>query len=118
VIIFPVGPHARTGLVRGQAAAPLDFDLAHRENLTNLQHFLQIETSNPPGNETKGALFLKAILGREGISSEIVERLPGRSNLTPGSRAAAKRSPSCSWATSTSSASSVRRDGRSLRRGD
>jgi len=60
------------------AGAPPDFEAAHRETVTNLQRFVQIDTSNPPGNETKGAQFLKAILDREGIPSEIVERVPGR----------------------------------------
>ena len=62
-------------------AAPPDFDRAHRETVTNLQRFVQIDTSNPPGNETKGALFLKSLLEGEGIPAEIVERVPGRGNL-------------------------------------
>jgi hypothetical protein len=58
-----------------------DFDSAHKENVETLRHFVRIDTSNPPGNETKGAEFLKAILDREGIPSEIFELEPGRGNL-------------------------------------
>lgn len=76
----------------GWAAAP-DFEIAHRENLTNLQRFVQIDTSNPPGNETKGAAFLKAILDREGIPSEIVERVPGRGNLIARLKGSGKKKP-------------------------
>jgi acetylornithine deacetylase/succinyl-diaminopimelate desuccinylase-like protein len=76
-----------------QAAAPPDFDAAHRENLTNLQRFVQIDTSNPPGNESKGAVFLKSILDREGIPSEIVERVPGRGNLIARLKGNGKKKP-------------------------
>src|ERR1041385_6417106 len=74
------------------AAAP-DFEAAHRENTTNLQRFVQIDTSNPPGNETKGAEFLKSLLDREGIPSEIVERVPGRGNLIARLKGSGKKKP-------------------------
>ena len=77
---------------RLSAAIP-DFDPAHRENVTNLQRFVQIDTSNPPGNETKGALFLKSLLDREGISSEIVEKVPGRGNLIARLKGSGKKKP-------------------------
>jgi len=35
---------------------------------------IRIDTTNPPGNELDGALFLKFILDREGIPSEILDR--------------------------------------------
>src|SRR5258706_900974 len=79
-------------LANGFAAAP-DFEAAHRENTTNLQRFVQIDTSNPPGNETKGAAFLKAILNQEGIPSEIVERVPGRGNLIARLKGSGKKRP-------------------------
>src|SRR5690349_8403189 len=74
------------------AAAP-DFEAAHRENLTNLQRFVQIDTRNPPGNETKGALFLKSLLDREGIASEIVEKVTGRGNLIARLKGSGKKKP-------------------------
>jgi acetylornithine deacetylase/succinyl-diaminopimelate desuccinylase-like protein len=74
------------------AAAP-NFEAAHRENTTNLQRFVQIDTSNPPGNETKGAEFLKSLLDREGIPSEIVERVPGRGNLIARLKGSGKKKP-------------------------
>ena len=74
------------------AAAP-DFDAAHRENVTNLQRFVQIDTRNPPGNETKGALFLKSLLDREGIPSEIVEKVSGRGNVIARLKGSGKKKP-------------------------
>jgi acetylornithine deacetylase/succinyl-diaminopimelate desuccinylase-like protein len=48
---------------------------------TYLSQYLQINTTNPPGNEIKGARFLKDIFDHEGIENEIVESGPGRGNL-------------------------------------
>ena len=46
-----------------------------------LVQFIRIDTTNPPGNELKAALFYKAILEREGIPVEVDEFAPGRANL-------------------------------------
>jgi acetylornithine deacetylase/succinyl-diaminopimelate desuccinylase-like protein len=75
------------------SAAVADFDAAHRENVTNLQRFVQIDTSNPPGNETRGATFLKSLLAREGIPSEIVEKVPGRGSLIARLKGNGKKKP-------------------------
>ena len=46
-----------------------------------LQAYVRIDTSNPPGNEKAGALFLKRILDEAGIPSELHEPRPGRASL-------------------------------------
>jgi acetylornithine deacetylase/succinyl-diaminopimelate desuccinylase-like protein len=46
-----------------------------------LRQYLQVDTTNPPGNEIKTARFYKDILDREGIPAEIDEFAPGRANL-------------------------------------
>jgi acetylornithine deacetylase/succinyl-diaminopimelate desuccinylase-like protein len=46
-----------------------------------LTGLVRIDTSNPPGNEIAGARYIKDILDREGIPSEIVESAPGRASL-------------------------------------
>ena len=51
------------------------------ETVDLLRHYLTIDTTNPPGNETAGARFLAEALGRQGIASETVESAPGRANL-------------------------------------
>jgi acetylornithine deacetylase/succinyl-diaminopimelate desuccinylase-like protein len=60
-----------------------------------LREYLQIDTTNPPGNELKSAQFFKRILDQEGIENRIFEYAPGRANLwarlphsvSPGKRA-------------------------------
>ena len=64
-----------------QKATTPDFVAARDEVVKILSGFVRIDTSNPPGNETKGAEYLKAILNREGITSEIFEMEPGRGNI-------------------------------------
>jgi acetylornithine deacetylase/succinyl-diaminopimelate desuccinylase-like protein len=51
------------------------------EAVSLLSLYVQIDTSNPPGNELKAAQFLKQILDREGIETRIIESAPGRGNL-------------------------------------
>jgi acetylornithine deacetylase/succinyl-diaminopimelate desuccinylase-like protein len=67
------------GALRGQSMP--DFAAAKQETLERLQALIRIDTSNPPGNETNGAEFLKTVLDREGIASEIVAKEPTRGNL-------------------------------------
>lgn len=61
--------------------AAMDWDAARQELAAVLSGYLQIDTSNPPGNETAGARYLAEILEREGIAWEIWEPEPGRGNL-------------------------------------
>ncbi|MGH9784696.1 MAG: M20/M25/M40 family metallo-hydrolase, partial [Terriglobia bacterium] len=63
------------------AQAPPDFRASRDEAVRNLQAMIRIDTSNPPGNETKLAEFLKSILDKEGIASEIIAAEPTRGNL-------------------------------------
>src|SRR6185503_2778344 len=46
-----------------------------------MRQYLRIDTSNPPGNEIEAAKFFKAVLQKEGITSEIFEYKPGRANI-------------------------------------
>ena len=63
------------------AQATPDFRKARDEAVQNLQAMVRMDTSNPPGNETKLAEFLKGVLDKEGIASEIIAAEPGRGNL-------------------------------------
>jgi acetylornithine deacetylase/succinyl-diaminopimelate desuccinylase-like protein len=61
------------------------------EAIAVLSRYLRINTSNPPGNEIRGARFWKEIFDREGIESEILLPSPTsrRANFVariPGSR--------------------------------
>lgn len=54
---------------------------AEDEAVQRLQEYLRIDTTNPPGNETRGAEFFAAIFDEAGIPYEIVESAPGRGNI-------------------------------------
>ncbi|MEK6287071.1 MAG: M20/M25/M40 family metallo-hydrolase [Acidobacteriota bacterium] len=75
-----------------KSAAP-DFAAARDEVVKILTGFVRIDTSNPPGNETKGAEYLKSILDREGIASEIFEMEPGRGNIVARIKGNGKKKP-------------------------
>ena len=47
----------------------------------HLQNYIKLQTVNPPGNELKGARFLKSILDDESIPSQIFEPAPNRGNI-------------------------------------
>ena len=46
-----------------------------------MQQYLQIDTSNPPGNEARATAWMKKILDEEGIETRVFEIAPGRANL-------------------------------------
>jgi len=56
-------------------------DASKAEAVRFLTDLVEIDTSNPPGNEVKAANYIKSVLDKEGISSEIFESAPGRANL-------------------------------------
>lgn len=76
-----------------QPGATPDFDAARNEVVKILSGFVRIDTSNPPGNETKGAEYLKGILDRDGIPSEIFEMTPGRGNIVARLKGNGKKKP-------------------------
>jgi acetylornithine deacetylase/succinyl-diaminopimelate desuccinylase-like protein len=45
------------------------------------QEYLRIDSTNPPGNEMRTAVFFKKILDAEGIENRIFEYVPGRADL-------------------------------------
>jgi acetylornithine deacetylase/succinyl-diaminopimelate desuccinylase-like protein len=53
-----------------------------REEVTELlQELVRIDTTNPPGNETRAAELLRDYLGDNGVASELYARVPERANL-------------------------------------
>jgi acetylornithine deacetylase/succinyl-diaminopimelate desuccinylase-like protein len=64
-----------------QAQRGVDYNRLGAEAAEILSGYLKIDTSNPPGNEIRGAEYLAGILQREGIDFEIIESEPGRANL-------------------------------------
>jgi acetylornithine deacetylase/succinyl-diaminopimelate desuccinylase-like protein len=66
----------------GQTAeAVFDWAIIEQEAVSLFSRYIQIDTTNPPGNEIKAAEFLKGIFDREGIEAKIIESAPGRANI-------------------------------------
>jgi acetylornithine deacetylase/succinyl-diaminopimelate desuccinylase-like protein len=59
----------------------IDWDAAGEEALQHLVELIQINTTNPPGNETLAANYVKAVLDAEGIDSQLYSLDPDRANL-------------------------------------
>jgi len=70
-----------------------DWAQARDEAVQILSGMIRIDTSNPPGNETKVARYIEAILDKEGIASEIFELQPGRGNLVARLRGSGRKRP-------------------------
>src|SRR6202158_4272507 len=64
-----------------------------REALVWLAQLIQINTTNPPGNEQAAAKYIAGILGREGITPELLEVAPGRSAVVARLRSSAISDP-------------------------
>jgi acetylornithine deacetylase/succinyl-diaminopimelate desuccinylase-like protein len=54
-------------------AKSISWDSLTAETLRTLSSYLQVNTTNPPGNELLAARFLKGILDREGIEARILD---------------------------------------------
>lgn len=59
----------------------IDWDEVGEEAINHMIKLVRINTSNPPGNETEAANYLKAALAAEGIESEMFALDPDRANL-------------------------------------
>ena len=68
-ILFAADPYA------------VDWKSLQPEILEHYSNLIRIDTSSPPGNETKAAEYVKKVLEREGIPAQIYELEPGRGNV-------------------------------------
>jgi acetylornithine deacetylase/succinyl-diaminopimelate desuccinylase-like protein len=71
----------------------IDWDEVGEEAIDHLVNLVQINTSNPPGNETAAANYLKAALAAEGINSELFALDPERANLVARIRGNGSKRP-------------------------
>src|ERR1041384_4982317 len=67
------------GVVR--AETPIDWKAVEAETLRHFEALVRIDTSNPPGNETRAVEYLKHVLDAEGIPSQLFARDANRANL-------------------------------------
>ena len=77
------------------AASPLgDTSALAREAMVWLMQLIQINTTNPPGNEQASAKYIAGILEKEGITPELLDMAPGRSVVIARLRSSAVADPS------------------------
>ena len=67
-------------MARGRPA--IDWQEVTEEATDLLSRYIAVDTTNPPGNEEAGALFLAGILRREGLEPRLYQAAPGRANLS------------------------------------
>jgi acetylornithine deacetylase/succinyl-diaminopimelate desuccinylase-like protein len=65
----------------GRAQAAIDWSAIEAETLKHFRALVQIDTSNPPGNETRAVEYLKQVLEKEGIPVQVLASDPTRANL-------------------------------------
>lgn len=63
------------------SAAEPDWHAIREETFAHFIHVLRIDTSNPPGNETRVAEYVKSVLEKEHIPVQLFARDPNRANL-------------------------------------
>jgi acetylornithine deacetylase/succinyl-diaminopimelate desuccinylase-like protein len=68
-------------LCDAQTSSLLSPDQAAQETATILKDLVRIDTQDPPGNESKVALYIAGLFKREGIPCEILETVPGRASI-------------------------------------
>jgi acetylornithine deacetylase/succinyl-diaminopimelate desuccinylase-like protein len=66
---------------------------AQDEAVKFLSELVKIDTSNPPGNETRAGEYIKGVLAAEGIHAEIFESARGRGNLVARLKGNGKKRP-------------------------
>jgi acetylornithine deacetylase/succinyl-diaminopimelate desuccinylase-like protein len=75
-------------------SAVADTAALSREALVWLAQLIQINTTNPPGNEQAAAKYVAGVLEKEGITPELLEVAPGRSAVVARLRSSAISDPS------------------------
>ena len=87
-----LGMAGSTSAARAQTAA-IDWDKQKSETLQHFLALLRIDSSNPPGNETKVADYLKRVLESEGIPSRTFALDPNRANLVARLKGSGSKRP-------------------------
>jgi acetylornithine deacetylase/succinyl-diaminopimelate desuccinylase-like protein len=77
-LVFLLGASAS---LNAQQTYLIDWDDVGSESIEYLVDLIQINSSNPPGNETEVAIYLQAELASEGLQSSLYSLDPTRANL-------------------------------------
>ena len=63
------------------------------ETIQHFQALLRIDTSSPPGNETRAVDYLKSVFEKEGIPYQVFAKDPSRANIVARIRGNGKKRP-------------------------
>ena len=92
VFIFVVAASPSSpALARGPEA--VDFATSATEALQHLRALVRLDTSNPPGNETRATAYLAERLRAEGLDPQLFESAPGRGSLIVRYHGLGKKKP-------------------------
>lgn len=90
VLIFSV---FLTGISNAQQSYLIDWDRVGEEAIDHLVELVQIDSRNPPGNETEVTDYLTEILSAEGIESNIYALDESRANLVTKAKGNGSKRP-------------------------
>jgi acetylornithine deacetylase/succinyl-diaminopimelate desuccinylase-like protein len=79
--------------LNARAQAPIDWKAVAVETLQHFRALVQIDTSNPPGNETRAVEYIKRVLEKEGIPVQVFASDPNRANLVARIKGSGKKKP-------------------------
>ncbi|MFN2445260.1 MAG: peptidase M20, partial [Vicinamibacterales bacterium] len=65
----------------GQTPSPPDWTAAQDETMRHFQALIRFDTTDPPGGEKPAADYLKSVLDKEGIPTEVFALEPHRPNI-------------------------------------
>lgn len=63
------------------------------ESLKTLSDYLKVDTTNPPGNEKMGALYLQKVLEKDGLEAKVFDTTEGRSCVYARWKGTGKKKP-------------------------
>jgi acetylornithine deacetylase/succinyl-diaminopimelate desuccinylase-like protein len=83
-----------TSTARAQSSIDsIDWKAVEAETLQHFRALVQIDTSNPPGNETRAVDYVKQVLEKEGIPFQVFASDPNRANLVARIKGNGKKKP-------------------------
>ena len=76
-----------------RAQTAIDWKVIETETLRHFQALVRIDTSNPPGNETRALEYVKQVLDQEGIPYQVFGSDPNRANLVARIKGSGRKKP-------------------------
>jgi acetylornithine deacetylase/succinyl-diaminopimelate desuccinylase-like protein len=90
LLALPIGARRQSSSTQIEpSTSKPDWSAVDAEAIAKLREYLRIDTTNPPGNETRGVEWYAKILDAEGIPYQTGEGTPGRGNIVARLKATA-----------------------------